>query len=110
MAPGALGRALAFFLMAALAECVAVLHAPLLVRREVGALVADIALILSLMLGMGEIRGLLASFGLQGDLGRALGGSGESGACNSKPENKRESGGTDNGFLHCSSPLIQFGL
>jgi len=96
----------AFFFMATLAESVAVLHAPLLVRREIGVFVADITLIFSLMLGMGEYSGFFACLGLQGDFGRAfVGGCGKSIAGNSKTENKCEGGGTDNGFLHGFSPF-----
>jgi hypothetical protein len=101
----ALGRA-AFCLVAILAQAMAFLHVPFLVGREVGVLVARIAILLGLVLGVRENSGLLASFGLQGDVGRALV-CGKSGACNGKAENKREGCGTDNGFLHCSSPLIQ---
>jgi hypothetical protein len=101
-----LGRALILGFVAALTESVAIFHVPLLVRREVGVLVANVTFILGLMLGMGEYGGFLGCIGLQGDVGRALV-CGKSGACNGKAKNKCEGCGTDNGFLHCSSPLIQ---
>ena len=104
---GNAGDRSALFLMASLAEGVTDLHAPLLVRREIGVLVAGITLIFRLMLGMGKFCRFLAGFGLQGDLGRALVGGGKSITGNSKTKDKCESGGTDNGFLHDSSPLNQ---
>jgi len=102
-----LGRAFSLGFMTTLAECVASLHAPLFICREVGAFMADIAFIFSLMLGMGEGCGFFGCFGFQGDDGRALVWGSDSIVDNSKTENKRESGGTDNAFLHCSSPIIQ---
>jgi hypothetical protein len=93
--------------MATLAECVASLHAPFLVRRKIGRFVAGITFIFSLMLGMGECCRFLGCLGFQDYLSRAFGWGGDSIAGNSKTENKRESGGTDNAFLHCSSPIIQ---
>ena len=109
MATVTLGRACILGLVTALTESVAILHAPLLVGREVGALVAYVTLIFGLVLGMGEYSGLLAGFGLQGDVGRALV-CGESIAGNSKTENKCESCGTDNGFLYCFFSLNTVGL
>jgi hypothetical protein len=101
-----LGRALILGFVAALAESVAFLHIPLLVSRKVGVLVANVTFHLALMLGMGKYGRFLGCLGLQGDFGRALV-CGKSGACNGKAKNKREGCGTNNGFLHWSSPLIQ---
>lgn len=106
MAIGAFGRALILGFVATLAEGVTRLHAPLLVLREVGALVAVITFQLGLMLGMGEYRRFLGCLGLQGDLGRTFL-FGENIAGYSKTEQKCECSGTDNGLLHRVSPVIQ---
>ena len=54
MAAVTFNRALIFCLVATQAKGVAFFHVPVLVRREVGVLVAGIAFNLGLMLGMGE--------------------------------------------------------
>ncbi|HIJ89860.1 MAG TPA: hypothetical protein HPP95_03290 [Deltaproteobacteria bacterium] len=99
-------RALILGFVATLTESVTILHVPLFVSREICALVAGITFSFCLMLGMGKYSGFLACFGFQGDIGGTFV-CGESVAGNSKTENKCEGRGTDNAFLHCSSPLIR---